>query len=179
MRSLRTVCSRMRPPLPSCCRESQARVMEDANPDPTSLPSSHDPLALYDEDFLPPTQEEHRLKTPSARRTSKPKRTPLSRVLQSQAEGTRSVDRGRCSSSSRSRSDASPLKKRKKKVLFPLKPRTSSRSNDLSLWDMAAARDQRFAKWLEERAKLDEQLDAEELNVTLDETFPDRLNTTI
>lgn len=41
------------------------------------------------------------------------------------------------------------------------------------------AKNKQFAKWIEEREELDRRLDTAELSIALDQTFPDRMNTTI
>ena len=152
------------PPLPA------TPVRQPDTPDTPATPSA-DPesglsFGLWDETLLPSTQKEHRLKTPKQKRTPVAQRT--SATAAAAAAGTRSVDR--------------PLTARRrsgKKALLPLKKRMECGPGEVSLWDLAMAKNKNLAKWIEERAELDRQLDTAELSVALDETFPDRMNTTI
>jgi hypothetical protein len=113
---------------------------------------------LYDENVLPATQKQHRLKTP--KQTKSPARKQA-------AAGSRSVSRGE---NGRRRSGKRPI--------LPLNKKMRNGSGEVSLWDVAIAKNRNFAHWIQEREKLDQQLDQAELSVTLDQTFPD-MNMTI
>lgn len=155
-------------------KRSQSRIRSpitqsaaSLSPDPESISSpdselqEHEKSAydLYDDTVLPPTQKQHQLKTPKRQR-----RTSITPSV------TQSVDRNVTGRRVRSG---------RKKPLFRLKENQGHGAGEVSLWDLAIAKNKEFAKWIADREQLDQKLEDAELSVTYDDTFPDRMNTTI